>query len=247
MNCSRYPIWFCTASDCRAQETVKGHFMHQILFILDGKGTLLHNGICYELKRGCAFFLEEDSYAEYIDEGGLVSAFITAKGPAADSLAKTLAPNGFVFLENTDCEHFVFLVKQLILCFQEENNQAKLSTLTYAIFVEFLSKTKEKNSNKLDDVVNYINKNFNKKLTLKELAEHCYISTSKLCHDFKRQYSMTVFDYILDLRLENAYTILHSESGVPIKEIAVRCGFYDSCYFCKAYKKKYGKSPTQRN
>ena len=246
MNCSLYPIWFCTASHYHTQESVKGHFMHQILFIVDGKGTLHHDGNTYELSKGCAFFLKENHYAEYIDNGGLVSAFITAKGPAADILIKNLAPEGFLFFENTDYEHFIFLIKQLVDCYDNGNDQAKLSAMTYSIFTEFLSKSKDKTPDKLDAVVSYINKNFNQKLTLKELAENCYISTSKLCHDFKKRYSMTVFDYILELRLENAYTILHSESDIAITEVATRCGFYDSCYFCKAYKKKFGQTPKHK-
>lgn len=245
MNCSSYPIWFCTACHDYDQETVKGHFMHQILLILGGKGTLHYEGKEYELKKGCAFFLKQGAYTRYINEGGLKSAFITAKGTAADILVKTFAPNGFLYFDDVEVEHYQQQIKQILDSYFAENNQAKLSAFVYSIFTEFLSKSKEKASEKMDAVVDYINQNFYKKLTLQELAEHCYISVSKLCHDFKKHYSMSVFDYIIDLRLENAYNILHSESNISIKDVATRCGFFDSCYFCKAYKKKFGKTPTE--
>lgn len=245
MNCSRYPIWFCTACHDYDQETVTGHFMHQILLILDGQGTLNYEDNTYRLKKGCAFFLKQGTLAQYINEGGLKSAFITAKGPAADILVQSFAPNGFLFFDDVEVERYQQQIKQILDRYYAENNQAELSSLVYSIFTEFLSKSKEKMPKKLDTVVKYINQNFAKKLTLHEIANHCYISTSKLCHDFKKHYLMSVFDYITDLRLENAYNILHSESNVSIKDVATRCGFFDSCYFCKAYKKKFGKTPTE--
>ena len=87
--------------------------MHQILFIVDGKGTLHHDGNTYELSKGCAFFLKENHYAEYIDNGGLVSAFITAKGPAADILIKNLAPEGFLFSKTQITNILYFLSNNL--------------------------------------------------------------------------------------------------------------------------------------
>lgn len=244
MDYSLYPIWFRTADHFHPQETVKGRFMHQILLILGGSGRLIYRSEVYPLKKGCAFFLRENCFAEYIDEGGLKSAFLTVKGPAADHLAETFAPDGFLFYEDIEPETYQYLIKQLVDCYQNEGDQAKLSAMAYSIFVKFLSESKNKTPKNLDTVVAYINKNFYRKLTLKEIADHCYISVSKLCHDFKDFYGTSVFDYILNLRLENADSILHSESEVMIKDVALRCGFTDSGYFCKTYKRKYGKTPT---
>ena len=52
-----YPIAFFTANDYYEQESVEGRNMpfHQILLVLDGKGTLHFGDKSYPLKRGCAF------------------------------------------------------------------------------------------------------------------------------------------------------------------------------------------------
>ena len=67
---------------------------------------------------------------------------------------------------------------------------------------------------------------------------------SKLCHDFKRDMGCPVFAYILNMRLTYAQRFLRSYPDVRIKDAALSCGFEDLSYFCKAYKKKFGRSPA---
>ena len=243
VNSNHYPIWFCTASHYYLQESVKRRFMHQFLFILDGKGTLYYGDKSFELKKGCAFFLAEDCYAEYVNEGGLVSCFITAKGVAMDVLAQNFAPDGYVFFENINVEKYSQLIKQILDVYKNYNDQAKLSLLTYSFFIKILSRSKNEFPHWVDVVINHINQNFHRKITLEELALCAYISTSKLCHDFQKFLSMTVFEYITTVRLENAQNLLYTQSDITLKDVARRCGFCDSGYFCKAYKRKYGKTP----
>ena len=50
---------------------------------------------------------------------------------------------------------------------------------------------------------------------------------------------------ILRLRLQYAADLLATGSAVPVREIALRCGFADAAYFCKAYKRAFGETPTQ--
>ena len=82
----------------------------------------------------------------------------------------------------------------------------KLSSLCYSFFVDFFEEAYFENY-PTDKSIIYINKNFTEKITLSDIAKNSGVSVSKLCHDFKKKYGKTVFEYIMDLRLTYAKNI----------------------------------------
>lgn len=244
-----YPIVFLTASSFHKQETIRRQrgliISHQILLILDGKGILRTRDQMYELKKGSAFYTGPLLPVEYIDEGGLVSAFLTVAGTAADELSASFSRDGFLFCESVDPEPYLSTINQLISEYQSNGDQGRLSTLAYSFFVDFFAQNSQRTPEWLENVIHYIHRNFAKKLTLEELARAACVSVSKLCHDFKEKYGLSVFQYILDIRLRYAHNILITSSGARTKDVAALCGFHDIGYFCKAYRSKFGKTPTQ--
>ena len=243
----KYPITLHSACVHHIQETVKGRVMpfHQILLVLDGKGTLYCNGKSYTLQKGCAFFTSSYTPVEYVNNGGLISAYLTVTGSAVAELAESFASDGLLFFENTNIQKFISLIKQIIFSYHFDCNQGALSVLAYSFFVEFLSQQNSNAPEWLNETVKYINLHFHEKLTLAELANLSFISVSKLCHNFKKAYSVSVFEYIMDVRLQHARATLLAFPDTMIKDVAEQCGFFDVGYFCKMYRKKYGKTPSE--
>lgn len=89
----------------------------------------------------------------------------------------------------------------------------------------------------------YIGKNYSKKISLKELAEHLALSESRFSHIFKEYTKMTPANYITRVRIEKA-GILLKETDKKITEIAYDTGFSDPNYFNKVFKKLEKKTPT---
>lgn len=241
-----YPIAFYTASDYYEQENVKGRIMpfHQLLLVLDGEGTLRCGSKCYKLQKGCAFFTKSYTPVEYINENGLISAFLTIKGNAINSLAKKLTDEGLLFKENVNVEKYVSLIKKLLHDYRNGCDQGALSVQAYSIFVDFLSKQNPDIPDWLNATARYIVLNLDKKLTLSELASYSHVSVSKLCHDFKKHFSVSVFEYIMNIRLQHARALLLASPDIMTKDVSELCGFFDVGYFCRMYRKKYGKTPT---
>lgn len=93
------------------------------------------------------------------------------------------------------------------------------------------------------EVKKYINQNYNKKLNINLLCKQFFCSKSTLMNTFKKNYGVTIVEYITNVRLENAKTLL-SSTNKPIRLIADECGFSDQNYFSKVFLKTYNVSPT---
>lgn len=79
-------------------------------------------------------------------------------------------------------------------------------------------------------------------VSLKFLAEHFSVSSSYLSSLFKKETGMTLSDYLQDIRLRHALTLLNTTRD-PIQEVAAQVGFLDANYFIRVFKKKFGTTP----
>ena len=93
----------------------------------------------------------------------------------------------------------------------------------------------------LISVVDYIVNNFEKPLTLDDIADRCYISKSHLSHEFKKAMGVSVYQYLTKHRLFRAYQMLLS--GIAPQIVAQRCGFHNYSDFYRAFRKQYQCSP----
>lgn len=242
-----FPVYFYTACDYYDQETVRrpngiSHF-HQVLIILGGTGILKYGKNSYELKKGSAFFTAAGVPTEYINTGGLTSAFLTVRGSALNDIMRCYDCDGFLYYESVNTEKYVFEIKRLLERYYTDKRDGVLSAMAYSLLISFFEEG-QAGHDSLGGVVSYIERNFSKRLTLSELAEVGNISVSKLSHGFKEKYGRSVFEYILDLRLTYASELLLSNPNMMTKQVALSCGFEDVSYFCRAYKKKFGKTPS---
>ncbi|WP_299251590.1 AraC family transcriptional regulator [uncultured Cytophaga sp.] len=91
-------------------------------------------------------------------------------------------------------------------------------------------------------VERYIQENYNRTITISQLALIAGLNTSKLKQDFKAMYSTTIFKYITDLRMEKAKQNLIDGRG-NITEISFEVGYKNPQHFTVAFKKKFGILP----
>jgi AraC family transcriptional regulator, arabinose operon regulatory protein len=78
---------------------------------------------------------------------------------------------------------------------------------------------------------------------LPELANSCQISVSRLSHLFKHEIGTNVKNYRVGCRLQVAAALLLSTTA-PVKEIAYTAGYHHASSFVRAFKARFGFSPT---
>ncbi len=244
------PVIFNTACVCYNQSSTeykgKKQNFYQILIVLEGKGTLYCNGEKHKLKKGCAFFTSIYTQSKYINNGGLVTAFLTVKGNGMPQLIEHFGWDNFRFFPSVDIEIYTEGIKKIINEYYKTKNESTLSALSYSFYINFYENQQENTLASLDKTALYIEKNFSQKLNLDELAKINKTSVSKLCHDFKSYYGYMIFQLILNLRLNYAHNLLSSLTDIKTKDVASACGFDDVSYFCRVYKRKFGSTPLER-
>lgn len=88
-----------------------------------------------------------------------------------------------------------------------------------------------------------IEKKYNQKLSIEELAKEAALSPGYFIRAFKKAYKTSPIDYQMELKLNAAKSYLLT-SELPMKEIADRVGFSDVYYFSKTFKKHVGTPPS---
>lgn len=246
---SSLPVIFYTASsnwmESDLERTAEEMNFNEILFVLDGKGRLQCGGEEYPLMRGCAFYISRGVAYNQINDGGLISAFLTVKGDGMELVSKTYTENGFLFLESVDTDYWASRINNYISTYNRLVSSGKLSALAYEFYLDFFEETEKKKSTSLDKILSHIEKTFRENQSLEDIAKVGGISVSSLCHNFKKTCGKTVMEHIVSLRLEWARGYIVANPSCLVKDVAKLSGFEDVSYFCRAFKKKYGSSPSR--
>lgn len=87
--------------------------------------------------------------------------------------------------------------------------------------------------------VSYIENHFDKNISVAKLSELSYYSERHFMRIFKNAYGCSPIEYIIDLRINRACTMLKN-LNLTISETAKKCGFDDVNYFSRLFKKKIG-------
>ncbi|WP_312691552.1 AraC family transcriptional regulator [Kosakonia sp.] len=90
----------------------------------------------------------------------------------------------------------------------------------------------------------YIDEHYAMPVTRESVAQAFYISPNYLSHLFQKTGTIGFNEYLNHTRLEHAKTLLKGYD-LKIKEVAHTCGFVDSNYFCRLFRKNTERSPSE--
>lgn len=127
---------------------------------------------------------------------------------------------------------------------------SRCSAITYEILLDIMTTTSEKENGfdavkqkKIALVIDYINSNYSKELTLNELADVAGLTPQYLCSLFKSVTSKTIFEYICMTKIHKSKELLLAHPDMMVKTVAELSGFNDKSYFCAVFKKYEKMSP----
>jgi Response regulator containing CheY-like receiver domain and AraC-type DNA-binding domain len=100
------------------------------------------------------------------------------------------------------------------------------------------------NNDSFNNLLEYIEQNFDQKLMLKELCNRFYINLNYCCELFKKLKGTTFTDYLTSIRMKKA-SILIKTTELSIENIAYQTGYTDYYYFSRIFSKYFGISPAR--
>lgn len=96
----------------------------------------------------------------------------------------------------------------------------------------------------ISTLLDWIDENYQSKITLDTLSEASGISKKYICRIFKKYTDRTPITYVNEIRIERAcYDIDYG--GSSITDAAYNNGFYDLSYFSRIFKAHKGVSPSE--
>lgn len=123
---------------------------------------------------------------------------------------------------------------------------AELSAWLFHIMLHFIEQVFDQNEFKHPQVilksVNFLQKNYQKKITLEDVAAYVNHSASYFSTIFKSELKVSFNAYLNQLRIEQAKKLL-LENDFTIVEISEMVGYEDQSYFSRVFKKNTGTSP----
>lgn len=135
-------------------------------------------------------------------------------------------------------EQHIELLKLLHkLSIVEENQKTHLST-------EDLRQSKRGSSERIDRVLSYISNNYDKNLTLEDVANIACMTTNSFCRFFKKMTNKSFTQFLNEIRIKNATGIL-VENDMPVSQVGYDVGFNSVTNFNKQFKLIMGFTPKE--
>ena len=224
--------------------------------VLDGSGSLDYDSREYPLKAGdCVFLNCRKPYSHKCSDSLWTLKWIHFYGYNMNGIYdKYEERGGSPCFSPENFDEFSSLIDELYSIAEGSSHlrdmqiYSKLTELLILLMGESWNPKKHvhmspKRQN-LQEIKEYIDHNYARKITLDDLAERFYINKYYLTRIFKEQFGMTLNSYLLQVRITHAKQLLRF-SDDSIEKISIQCGMLDANYFARMFKKVEGMTPGE--
>lgn len=105
-------------------------------------------------------------------------------------------------------------------------------------------KPRDQNLNALKNMIAYIQKNYQKKISLESIAKAGNVSKTSCCKIFKKYVNQSPNAYLIEYRLRSGLELLRT-TDMTVTEVCFETGFSGPSYFSESFHKAFGCSPTE--
>ena len=98
---------------------------------------------------------------------------------------------------------------------------------------------------RMSDVFDYAMEHYHKPIALDEIAETANMSKNAFCRYFKKRTNKTFFQFLIEIRIENACKLILNHPELSISLISEQCGFNNIANFNRKFKELKAVTPTQ--
>jgi YesN/AraC family two-component response regulator len=96
----------------------------------------------------------------------------------------------------------------------------------------------------VDNIKSIVQARYTGQISIDDIVDAVYISARQANKIFKRQTGLTIFDYLVDYRIQMAKALLKSPYS-RIYQVAGQVGYLNKSHFCLVFKKNTGVTPAE--
>jgi AraC-type DNA-binding domain-containing proteins len=131
--------------------------------------------------------------------------------------------------------HFTSLIYEfLYILYKEHTTKLTLQNKTRA----------NRDFQRIEQIIAYVRRNYNKQITLKEAADNLSLSTEYFCRLFKKYTNQTFLEYVNAVRIFHFYNDL-SQTNDSITYLLEKNGITNYKVFMRLFKETYGTTPNR--
>lgn len=227
----------------------KGRVDYHLVLVAKGSLEVMYHGGLFCLGKGGVFIYEPGTEHYYRALTAASTFWIHFAGTAVRDIFSDMDITAGVYETDAGAaatDEFRTLVRR-----SGSTSELKLALGTFLNLLALISggvhrsKHWEKRGDikNIDGILEYMNMNYERKLTVTTLADMSGYSVSRFLHLFSDTIGKPPMRYLRDIRLANACELLDT-SEYPVSEVADLCGFDDPLYFSRVFTDKYGISPS---
>ena len=147
-------------------------------------------------------------------------------------------------LTRVDVERCVMSLSEMLKLRNSESQPRTAAILTSTIPHEHRTNARDQSDLALSPAIEYVEKNFQTKVSSARAAALCGLSAFQFSRSFKETYKVTFQEYVLRFRIRQACRLLKNPTA-QIADVAQLAGFNDSSYFCKIFKRYTAVAPSR--
>jgi len=224
-----------------------------VVLVLSGSGTLMYDEKTYPLQAGSCFFVDclTPYYHQSSETDPWELIWVHFNGSTSRQYYEYFASNSTPAFSPRSFQELREKLESLL----DVNSRSDLSAeiTSSRLIVDILSillqditnfrEERHASQQKIAEVRQYLDEHYTDKFSLDELSERFFISKYHLSREFKNYYGITLNHYVIAKRITYAKKLLRF-SNYSLEEIARNCGFYDTSYLNKQFKKSEGISAS---
>lgn len=225
---------------------------YQMEYVLDGRVYIETANETFFAEKGDFFFINTGVLRSLRSDkkNPVKKLFVTAKGPLMDGIVKAYKIKSPVIIAKLDVEDYF---RNIINIIEEapfyspiirDKIGREILSILQAVSYDLHTVSMANKRNIAENILKYIEENLNRKFTIEELGQNCFLGKTQLIKIFKDKYGVTPIKYAQLQRIEMAKYYL-SRTDEPISTLHDKLGFEDVKYFSKLFKKITGISPSE--
>lgn len=233
-----------------------GYEYDQFFYNCYGSGWLEMNGKVYELPEGSAFFIPANMPHSYYPDGNIWDIrWMVPGGNALSEIYRKfhLEQGGVFMLQDESGLDRILNQMRMDLIGHPKHGNVLAAGAVYSFLMEFIYQTSLYQIRESDGMPyerqilalkEYISNHFMYPIGLDDLCKVVPVTHQHMCRIFRETLGLRPVEYINQVRVEMARSLL-LYSDYSIREIGEKCGFQNTNYFCKVFKRFEHVTPLE--